>query len=81
MSLVVPECISNAKKNPRGLPIAGVFLWAIDWAGVAGFRRRCFSAWLCKGVAPNALRAGRGISAISDHMPNLFTPYNEYFRE
>ena len=33
----------DANKNPSDLAIAGVFYWAGDWAGVAGYRRGCFS--------------------------------------
>lgn len=36
---------TDAKKNPSDLAIAGVFCWALHRAGVAGYRRGCFSAW------------------------------------
>lgn len=36
----------DAKKNPSDLAIAGVFCWAFDGAGFAGYRRRCPSGWL-----------------------------------
>lgn len=46
------------------LSIAGFFLFGIRKAGVAGYRRGCLLSWLQISVAPNALRAGRGMANV-----------------